>query len=312
MAIWAAAGALFLGLIAAVHFQPDRSAAEAVEYFNVQRLDRLPAKRTGGGRPRVIVVGTSLTLCGLYFDEDMERLAALTGAPSMDFVRFVKLDGSLTDFSPLLPFIANAEPDIVFFESTLFLIDSPRENEGRRGNAGFLRQEIGDDRKKLQSLLRLWSGRRTPIGESLSPNSLVSARRVFTRIPDRRTQEEQDDLERFARNAGTRMKLRPVSLPGPYASFLQDLQRRGVPVVLLDIPRTPRSDSTYPPEILRNMSRSIAGFQEAYGLGYLACPFRQGPTYYKDIVHLNARGRDVYCRWFLSQLPGLLKKGMRP
>lgn len=303
--VWAMTGALFLGILLFARALPGAKTAEAARYFNVERLDRFRAAAPPRP-PRVVVVGSSLSMCALPFDGELEQFARENGLPDLVFVRFIKLDAALRDFTPLLDFILQADPDVVFFESRMFVLSSRGERgEGRRRPL-FFRDDANDDRKKLQAFLRglIWKNQPPPKKEN--PNVPGSEQKVLLAIRER---QSQDAFEHIREAAEERLSIRPFSVPDEYKTFFDALRRKHIIGVLLDFPRSRMFESAISPEVVSAMPGRIKRYEDAYGLRSMAYPGRLGLDHFKDFTHLNARGSAAYSRWFLSELPALLAAG---
>jgi len=304
LGVWAASGVAFLAIMLYAHFLPPRSEAEAVRFFNIERLDRFSH---GGSRHplRVVVVGPSHTLCALYFDENMEQFARQNGLSDLQFVRFVKLDGTLRDFTPVLEPIVRADPDIVFFDSNLFVFNFRHHAVAGQNRRLFNKDDDSDDRKKLLALAQDAIGNRKGMKKKPNPNVLTSEEESFRNISMRQADE---DFDRYRDQADMGIRLQTFDIPPHYRAFIDTLRRRGTPVVLLQIPASRDAISVYPVDLLVGADALVARYQQELGLGYLEFPRRLGLEYYKDFVHMNERGRELYSRWFLSELPALVRK----
>lgn len=300
--VWGAAGALFLAVLLFAHWLPDAKTAEATGYFNVQRLDRLRARQQPGV-PRVVVVGTSLSMSALFFDEDMEQFARDNGLPGVQFIRFTKLDASLEDYAPLLAKILDAAPDIVLFESRLFLL-THQFKEWEKKTMRFFAQEDGKDaRKKLKRFFEERFGAKRPQQKKENPNVAVSEKKILDSIRRRQT---QNDLDNFQNAMEDKMIVREFSVPAAYAAFFEELRKRGIIGALLDTPASEHETTLFAHEKMLELTRH---YQEACAIHALAYPGKLGLEYYKDFRHMNERGRDAFSRWFLAEIPLVMKKG---
>lgn len=305
--VWLATGALFLCVVLFAHLLPEAKTAEALEYFNINRLERFSSNSS---HPlRVVVVGSSLSMCGLFFDEDMERLAREKGVP-LEFIRFIKLDANLTDFVPLLEPILKAEPDIVFFEANHFVLGPLGADDRDMKRLRFFAPDTGgDDRTKLRRFFQAQFDRlkrKGPVKKKDNPNIPLSEKRVLLTLRQRQT---QNDFEMLQEQRADRTGLRRFSVPDGYQAFFDALKQKHIACVMLELPHPPQWEATFPREVVTGMPPLIKRYEEVYGLTYLAYPETLGLEYFKDFTHLNDRGRVLCSQWFVSALPGLVKKG---
>jgi len=288
-------GSLFLCSIVSSHFLPvhthQMTTDEAITYFNALRFSQfsLTDRDLPHHLPRIIVIGTSLTRNAFFFDGEMEDFARKNGFTEIKFMRIVKPGATLADFTPLLDFITNAEPDAVFLESNMFVLDfnAPARNK--------LRSMIGT----------LLPGRKEQYLIGIEDNFAS-----HKELPQEGVQRQTHKDIAFFREFRSTTRLRRFMLPDAYITFFDTLKRRGIPVVMLDLTRSPEAASAYPPGIMDAVPQLIRRYQDTYGLQYLEFPYSLGLQYYSDFAHMNERGRTVYCRWFLSELPNVVMKAI--
>jgi hypothetical protein len=306
LTVWAVAGALFLCVVLFAHVLPDPKVIETVRHYNIQRLSRFYSK-AAPHPPRIIVVGTSLSTCALFFDEEMEQFARKNGLPDLEFVRFIKLDATLKDFVPLLGSIIAAEPDVVFFETNAFVLSRRSDdNPDSRMMRIFSQDDSSDDRKKLQLFFQAkFLGKGLPRKKD-NPNVSVSEKEVLLKLRQRQT---QDDFEQFREEALEPLQVRPFSVPDEYLAFFNAMKQKHITAALLDLPRSRKAESAFPPEMRKARGDMIKRYQNAYGLRYVSYPELLGLEYFQDFTHMNERGRGECSRWFLSGLPSLIERG---
>ena len=302
--VWAVTGALFLAVILFAHALPDAKTAEAVEYFNVKRLTRFHAQPPSSA-PRVVVVGTSLSMSALFFDEDMARFARENGLPGVDLIRFIKMDSALEDFTPLLDSILEAAPDVVIFEARLFVLTNQRQERRLKKMRFFRQDDDSDDRTKLKQFFGGLVSAKRPSQKKDNPNIPVLEQRLMEALRQRQTQR---DLWQFQDAVEERTIIRPFSVPDAYQRFFNALRKKRIPAILLDTPASQYESSLYARALQEEMPVLISRYQETCGLQYLAYPGQLGLDQFKDFRHMNERGRETFSRWFLYEVPRLVEK----
>jgi len=302
--VWAAAGVLFFAVALFAHTLPDAKTAEAIEYFNVDRLERFPA-RSSARAPRIVAVGTSLTMSALFFDEELARFARENGLPEVDLVRFIKLDSALEDFAPLLDPILAAEPDAVFFETRLFTLINRLDDRKARKLHFITKDDGSDDRKKLKLFFTQIFSKKAPSRKRDNPNIPVSEQRLLEKLGQR---QNQRNLWEFQDAMEERFSIRPFSVPAGYQRFYDALKQKRIAAILLDAPVSHQELAIYAKEMETEIPALIRRYEEACGMRYLEYPGQRGLEYFNDFRHMNERGRDAYSRWFLSEIPKLAAK----
>jgi len=306
--VWIAAAMLFAGVVLFAHQLPDPSRAEALAYFNVKRVERFAGQQ--GGHPlRVVVLGISHAQCALFFDEEMEAFSRTNGFGEIQFLRFAKLDGAIADFVPVLGPISEARPDIVLIEANLLLFDFRGGMDDMPQRFRFLRSEElrdrGDDRNKLRNYFLGMLGIQQRPRQAAGPNDAASDRKAYLNI---RHRQSELDFSRYRDAGADRLRVRSFGAPTAFIDFFESMKRTGVPVVMLDVPRSAKANAIRSDDINAAAQRLIRQYQDACGLRYLAYPGPLGTEYFKDFVHMNEQGRERYSRWFLSELPRVLER----
>jgi hypothetical protein len=285
--VWIVTGILFLAVIVGTHFLPDipKTANDLPTYFNHSRLEGLSAGAAGSGFPSVVVIGTSLTQCAFFFDEEMEKFAVQNGFGGLRFTEVSRGLARLDDFIPLLGIIKEAKPEFLFLESNLFGIEFSQKNDARDKLRFYIKKVLGIKGKEVK---------RQPDRNNLPEGALKQNKK-------RQHQRSTDFImyrDVIIKNAG----LRPFSLPREYEIVVEDLRRRGTKIILLDMPRSTKAVSAYNPGFLDEMRLMIRRYQVAYGLLHWESPYYPDLDYYSDFAHLNEKGRIAYSRWFLKEL----------
>lgn len=262
-------GMLFISVIAVFFILMDRSdnAEERLKDFGPSGLERLSAGKTDDGQPTVIVIGTSLTHCALYFDEEMEKFAVQNGFGGPRFITFTRDGASLDDFIPLLDLIRKAKPEYLFLESNLFGIEFSFQKD-------YTVNRLHHYLRRMLITKEKWGCRQ-----------------------QHQTTAEFAMYRHFTRNAG----LRTFSLPREYEIAFEDLRRGGTQIVLLDMPRSAKAVSAYPAGFFVDMRRLFSRYQHTYGLRLWDSPYYPDTDRYADFAHLNEKGRNAYSLWFLRK-----------
>jgi hypothetical protein len=86
------------------------------------------------------------------------------------------------------------------------------------------------------------------------------------------------------------------------------MKRRGTKVVMLDLTRSEESRKAYGAEFMNSTTQQIRRLREEYELEFLEYPSVLTLDHYRDFAHMNEKGRKVFSRWFLSELPKFLKR----
>jgi len=298
--VWLAAliiSLIILGAFFAVYHKSNMSGKSLSSFFNISRMEAFMGKRDNNDLPKIIVIGTSLSQNAFYKDEEMERFAHENGV-DIKFLRFTKGGGTLKDFNGLAEYLLNADPDIICFESAVFALNMT----GRDITAG---HRFYVKRAIRQYLLEMLS--RITNNEAIR----VSGNPNFQEI-DLNLQALELKPDKFKyKQAVSMFSVRDLSEGDIYRDFFNRALRKGIKVVFLDLSRSKEAYGMLPPGMENKIASLMEQYQRAYGVTYLRFPYRLGLEYYLDYAHFGTRGREFYSKWFVSQIPMLLKQDER-
>ncbi|HHD63993.1 MAG TPA: hypothetical protein ENK96_06455 [Desulfobulbaceae bacterium] len=269
-----------------------------LQTFNAQRLKRFisyPGKMVS---PSVAVLGTSLTEKAFYKDEAMERISESQGDGPMHFLRFTLDGGVLPDFHALLSAVIEARPDLICIESALFTVNF-------RGQS--FRHYVFDRhrsyiRKCIKKILI-----HVPLVRKRYYLPTEFGRGNYKDPPFGKPKRLQQDRTAYRKNV-RRMKIRSFADGKRYADLFNRAHHLGVRICLLDLPRSDDAWQLLSAGFKMSCRQLIAQYEHTYGVMYQAFSLHLTQEDFTDMAHLSARGRHRYSKWFIEQLPQLLKK----
>lgn len=286
LALWLIVAALMaaLFLLSLPAFGRYRAAERAFYEASLRRLASFSARENNGKKPlRVIAIGSSAMGKAVFMDKDMEALAGKHGLERLEFMRLTMPAGGIRDFMPLLNGIYSAAPDIILVESNSALYERHRvRNAFARKYTEFLK--------------------------AMLMGSLKAGRFALPAPEEPHTEEE---FERPLPGNGAPsldsiiLHWKDKSLAGIEGSapFFSEAVKRGIRVVLVDIPRHPafeRRAGDPGPEAAGLRKR----LKEDYGVESISFPAGLGESFFSDFVHLNGEGRLEFSLWLIEVLKG--------
>lgn len=259
---------LFAG--AALAFVPGPNAHVLAAYAS--RIDDFVEEHRGSPDPRVVLLGTSLAYRALPTGPEAEQRLGVA------FLKLARPGIRFHFYEPLIDRIFAARPDLILLQTELF-----RE-------AGAYR--VRELREALRLALRgQWGGRGRGIdppdfgdcagrqAPALLPQAVANVRAEFPGF---------DGLPRSARR------------------FLDRAAEEGVPVVLLDLPRTPTLEAATGGRARRwrdEVEATLAPWPTLRSLRYDGAA---GDGDFCDFAHLHPAGRDRFLAWLRPRLHRLL------
>jgi hypothetical protein len=231
-----------------------------------------------GSTFRVIALGNSFLYRATFLDSRMERLAEERELPGLRFLRVTRAGGRLPHFEPLRYEIMDARPDLLVIQTGLLL----KEPLLARVYPQFLRFWIG---RQIDS----FKGRRRP-----NPNVNLQ--------PDdetpRQWRQDRAAFGQFARFFKEQYK-KGWSDPDRVAPWIDEALRKGVPILLLEMPRSIPVHTMTEQGSFRTFHEALPKQWNGVVLSY---PVPLAIKHFTDFTHLNAHGRDLYSDWLLGAL----------
>ncbi len=291
--VWGITGLLFgVELIFAWYLPPSTDRFLENPAFFSQRLQNFA--HLEHDVQKIVVLGTSRTAHAFFYDHYMERFAKRNGFHKIKFIRFVKTTGMLEDFASLWAPILEVKPDIIFCEATLIQFCTDQDSINQSHQDMFDKSDQ-DSRNKLHNFLKHLLFEPLP---SISWNDpQFDDRKLF--VLDR--QSTDNALEKRQKWISQVRKIRQLPAFSEHQAFFNHLRKDGIKFILLDVPSF-QEYTEFSPEQRKNIQALRKQYKELYEIEYLAFPERMGLEYYQDFGHLNLKGREHYCRWFLSEL----------
>lgn len=284
LAVWLIAAALLavLFISSLPAFNRYRVAERAFYEASVSRLASFGARENNGQKPlRVIAIGSSAMGKAVFMDKDMEALALRHGLDGLEFMRFTIPAGGIMDFMPFVNGIFSAAPDVILVESNSALYE----------------------RHRVRSV---FARKYTEFLKAILMGSLKAGRFMFPEPEEPHTEEE---FERPLQGNGAPsldsliLHWNDKSLTGiaEVSPFFSEAAKRGVRVVLVDIPRHPEFESRVggpAPEAIELRKR----LEKDYGVESINFPAKLGESFFSDFVHLNGEGRLEFSLWLMEEL----------
>lgn len=256
-----------------------------LEDFRIDRLE-VPSHP-----PRVVVVGTSLVRHALPFDDELGRKAKETGIDAR-FVRITKDAGTAEEYAPLLPWLLERRPDVVFLQAEPLAIDFNQS----RGDRAF--------RRGIRLIGSLAQGTEQRMHERWR-------RENSGLLPPATRNRPQNNPELFLSRLSGRLAryvLKPTLLPEPYGAFLESARAANIRVVLLEIGRSREANALLPDAFHRQVAERYGQITAGYGVEVWRFPANLTSDHYTDHAHLDASGRAVFVDWFLGRLATILPR----
>jgi hypothetical protein len=283
---WAAALGVAVGAVAGLlAFDARSQAAWLHERLNTARLTRAaPA-----GTARVVVLGSSKTECALLSDAAMDARFQDAGV-QVDFVRMTAHGATVEQLSPAFDEVIAARPALVLLETDVVVMQPGGYNFD---NSPLSQPWQARTRAKLKEL----AGVREP-----SANDAA-----LTAACDRSLIAEVEPTDAELAHMLAHRRVSTAAERGPYLALIRRLRAEGVQVALLDVPRSPRADATFPRRLDADIDGLVRRLGREEGVEPLAAE-RLPATAFLDRGHLNAAGRDRFSAAFVASVA----KHLRP
>ncbi len=267
--------------------------------FNAQRLNRFISHPGKTAAPSIAVLGTSLTEKAFYKDEAMEKMADNQGdGLPIRFLRFTLDAGVLPDYHALLGAVIETRPDLICIESALFTINF-------RGQS--FRQYVFDrHRSYIRKCIKMILVHIPLVGKRYYlPTEF--GRGNYTDPPLGKPIRRRQAQEQY-RKSVRHMVTRSFAEGKKYGDLFREAHRLGVRICLLDLPRADDAWELLPADFQASCRQLIAQYERTYGVIYQDFSLHLAQEDFIDMAHLSAKGRYRYSKWFIEQLPQLLKK----
>lgn len=257
------------------------SIEEAFDHRDEERLGQL---RSDGKRLRVVGIGTSLLRRATVRGDQLGGLGE--GLESVvDYARLCRPAGGLLSWRPAMAQVAEAEPDVVVFES-LYL---------------FYRLKAG--RLLRERYFRLC---RSLFRQIVLPSEALQwppAPRVFLdRWQQDRNKRRDFGPQRVALRQRFWSQVMASGLrPGAF-DVMRELKARNVRVVVVEVPMKAETLATYPDDERASMGRELGRLHDSGLVSLYDCPLGFAERHFLDSAHLNPRGQRRFSRWLFSEI----------
>lgn len=286
LGVWIAAGGIFFTVITIFITMED----PAERCFIDLNTDRLLHQASQESDFKVVVLGTSRTRNGIWFDDSLEHRALLANhfeLRDIEFLRIVRPAGRLEHFLPLFAPILDAQPNLVLIESSLLLIQAQDRNieKGKSVLARFILQR---DRAHLESIRR--------------SNSLEGEMRFLAKKWP--VDHDSAALQEF-KQLRAKTPLCPVEPDSEVSDFLEAARKKGIWIALVEVPRTKRAEALLPTADRGAVEKRLRVLEDKYSVRHLDCTLDLTIDDYRDFAHFNEVGREKFGTWFLSVLASI-------
>ena len=279
--LWALA---FVSVAGPVFDHASRSAevppSAAFRDFNLPRVEAFASSRRDTGL-RVVTLGNSRLRYATFRNTGMADLSRRMGTGDMAFLRLTNHWAVFEDFQILADELLAADPDVIVLQLELLGIE-PSDRKRRIVLGNYLAWQLFGagawnplhyDQRNAQFLLVCKNIR----------NDLNYTGRI------RRRGDWMSDRE-FGRSA----KLA--------RDFVLQAAARGIRVLLVTIPKTPRMEAALPSDRKALLEAAAALQHESDNIVLLRYPREIPVERYCDFEHLNAAGRELYSAWLIEQV----------
>ena len=283
---WAVSIVALLGValsLVSLWAAPPRS--QAFVEFNRSRI-ALFANGAAPAADGVLMLGNSRLKYATFAAEEMERLAADSGAAPVRVLSLFNNGAVFDDFQPLVDGLFETQPHVIVFQVDLLGLE-PFEPDFAWSAKIFLRY------------LR-WS----LVGSGPWEGYLGA--------PEPAQFERPCEIDQSKERLKRRLAFRPNIDPnGPNArmavEFLRRAADRGIDVVLVSLQRSPRLEAEKPP-VPRSLEGLVGTLTSASERIHLwQYPGEMAGANYCDFHHMNPQGRELYSKWLTSRLSELLR-----
>lgn len=270
-----------------------------LDYFNAKRLEQfaLPGEEK---ELKVAVIGTSLTQCAFYKDEDMDSFARDRGI-NIRFLRFTLSAGSLHEFYDIAEEVINSSADIIFFEAAIFELKLSTDTDIKR-NLFHHRVSLRKTLIKTIFDLPLIPERLRSKVKMEGNNNIIDAK--LNLIPKNEVNKSANHYRRIASG----FRIREFSDGERFAPLFALARKQGKAVAFLDLSRSKEAWDLLPKTFKGEISKIMSRYEKDYGIPYIRFPYRLTLDYFRDFAHFNQAGRKFYSEWFLTNLVTLTEK----
>lgn len=271
LVVWygVAAALLAFSAVAAAVPGPDANVVAAYR----ERIEDFARRHRGSSLPRVVLLGTSLAYRAVPTGEETSRRLG-----DLAFLKLARPGIRVHFYDELLDPIFALEPDLILLQTELF-----RE-------AGFY--PVTEARRALRLGLRgQWGGRK----EGIDPPDFADCR--GRQSPEQLAAAVANLEAEFPRFSG---------VPRSGRRLLDRAAEAGVPVVLLDLPRSPTLEVASGGRADAWRAEVAAELAPWPGLRTLRWDARPGDALFCDFAHLKVAGRERFVRWLGPELRRLL------
>ena len=291
--VWVAALIVSCAILITTFIYHKCTATTPDSFYNTARIKLFENVALFDTYTKIIVVGTSLTRHAFYKDEEMEHFASINGL-NMHFLRFTKNGGNLSDFRLLIEYLLKAKPDLICFESAIFAINFNQKHSWKIKHSSYLKSVI-----KLY-LLKL-------VAKTFKKEYFViDGESNFKDIDLIHYKVRKYGLAEYQKTVHD-LSLYDFSYGNGYRYFFEKAREQGIKIVLLDLSRSKDAWDVLPPNREKEIKKLMDQYQKTYGIKYLRFPYKLSLDYFVDYNHFSQKGRVFYSKWFIKQIPELLK-----
>jgi len=264
--------------------------SRAVQYMNLQRLDRNAAAKL-----KVIALGSSKVFYAVDYDDIFARRLATEARPVV-FRRLTWSEAKPADMESVLQRIVRHPPDWLLVESDLLLFDH---------SARFpIRDHLRPLEVHLNSLFTPTAGEeelRSNLAQNDGRDSFPTEQECLARqSPDMRLV--------YAMHVAT-WKTSTAAQRERYLKWLRVLRAQGTKIVLLGIPRAPWAQAVFPARLTADNRAVLHSLVNEEGFELWQSQPMMAEAFC-DEGHMSALGRAQFSDWLAQRLASSLQRPM--
>ena len=246
---------------------------------------------------RVVVLGTSLTGCGVLSPEYFAKQTHGRYRVIKIFRQAANLE-SFTERTPIFKLLLKYPPDILCIEENLLLFDLK--------DYSTLTPDTLLAKNILFYLPRLVEQGKSHFAWWYQPEQ--KPQNPFADIPPPKGEHSNtgivDTIQYGAQLRGIKQRpVRPYASQHPLHQYLQILRNKGTRVVILHFPRpAPLEKAIYSGKVRQRLLALRASYKQTDHTEYWHEPGNYPFGDFYDYAHLNLKGREIYSAWLARRL----------
>jgi hypothetical protein len=267
-----------------------QSRAIAANELNLARVAALPANA-----PYVAILGTSKVGCAVQFDTDMTALVRAQGVRA-SVLRIAKSRAVIDDFDGVFDAMSRRPPRLVLIEEDLLVYEPNmyRDTDEPARLGWRERTRLG-----LKALVQ------PHVDVLAGPYEFTHPGSAALSCPHR--DWEKAEYANLFNDRGTSTPAEQRAL----LTMVHALRAKGVPVALLDVPRSPEGQQVFPRRLDIAAKRIVDRAVGADGLLRIAAPPNIPSADFGDPGHMNAKGRAAFSAWLAGRIANILETRSR-